>query len=589
MVYVTTEWDYSLKTEVFVVQGDKGYAHTTDTILKEVGTHDTSVIDYFTASFNVDVLRDIQDSKVVIYDNGEPISLHLDGNQVEMIDWQQGGQSTTFSLRLGYGVEHNIYAKYLGNKKGLPSKSQTLTISEPMPELYGTLIERTTTKSHWDRGEAISIPIEFTTNETFESAEVKLVDLYVDGELETDADVTIPSSQTSGTGTFVVGTLPDGNHDMEIRFDGDEHNEAFYLQFQISVGYKIVITEHSAKMVRMQTPIPNYNFVRCKVTDYLDNPIANARIELQDADSWGTGQIVAFDSITTDSDGIGNFNLFGNASTNLGISYTKNFISYKSEAFDVPVIQISDVHLGVEKIIADGYTTNALVSLREYSGLPSGETLEMIPVRFHNGSDVDGLYYTNLDGVATIPYTGSNRGNVTLTAIAGDATYTNTVEDITQFWSAERNLNKDYRVLAPNFYELNTGFRFEVRASNSMTLIGFEDGEQYTGSWAVSFEVVTASKNIKLVAGSWYDVGESEVWENILQSAQVSLKNGQKVNISYTVTDPYLLNGTLKIELPGNVVSSSQCQGHGSPLLGITSATANAQLTIDNVKFRRFD
>ena len=169
MVYVTTEWDYDLKAEVFVVRGDKGYAHTTDTFLKEVGSRNSSIIEYFTATFNVDVLRDISDSKVVIYDNGESIPVYIDGNPVQMLDWQQNNQSQTFTLKLGYDVEHKIYAKYLGNKKGLPSKSQILTISEPLPNLYGTLIERTTDTSQFEANTTINIPISFTTNRTFQS------------------------------------------------------------------------------------------------------------------------------------------------------------------------------------------------------------------------------------------------------------------------------------------------------------------------------------------------------------------------------------------------------------------------------------
>ena len=50
MPYITTEWDYGLKTEVFVVKGDKGYTHTTDTLLNEVGARDSSIIEYFTAT-----------------------------------------------------------------------------------------------------------------------------------------------------------------------------------------------------------------------------------------------------------------------------------------------------------------------------------------------------------------------------------------------------------------------------------------------------------------------------------------------------------------------------------------------------------
>ena len=587
MVYVTTEWDYGLKTEVFVVRGDKGYAHTTDTILKEIGTRNTSVIDYFTVSFNVDVLRDIQNSKVVIYDNGEAIPVYMNDNIVEMIDWQQGGQSKNFNLKLGYGTEHKIYAKYLGNKKGLPSKSQTINISEPMPDLYGTLIERTTDTSQFEKEQSVSIPIRFTTNHSFESSDVKEIGLYVDGTLTTEINVTINAGATTGTGTFVLPNgLSAGLHNMEVRFDGDEHNESFSLPFKISVGYKLVVLDHSVKMINCDSPFENCNYVQCKVTDFLDNPINNVHVELHDADSWESGITRVFDQVTTNSEGIAYFNLFTPTSNNLGVAYHKNVKYYKSEAFTVPLIEISSIHMGAEKIIAEGYTSNVVVSITEYNGL-SGETLDGIPVLFSNGLDIEKIYYTNSDGVANIPYSGANRGNTTLTATVGDINYTNTIEDISQLWSSVRgNINKECRILAPNFYELNNGFRFETRASNALSLVGFGDGELYEGSWSINFNVTVASPNLKVIAGSWFTSGESETWENLLQSNLVSLKNGQTVTISYTKQNG---NGILKIELPGNVTNSMECNNRGLPMIGIISANANAQLTIDNVKFRRLD
>lgn len=577
MPYITTEWDYGLKTEVFVVKGDKGYTHTTDTLLNEVGARDSSIIEYFTATFEVNVLRDIRDSKVVIYDDGEAIPVYIDGNPVQMLDWQQGNQSETFALKLGYDVEHKIYAKYLGNNKGLPSKSQILTISEPLPNLYGTLIERTTTASQFEANTAINIPIRFTTNRTFEDSEIKTISIYADGSLKSSKEVTLPAGQTTATTTF---TLPDGLtngiHQIEIRFEGDNHNEAFNLPFRISVGYKVEFIDYSPLIAATPTAIEDYNYVQCKITDYLNVPQENAAVTLQGSDN------TVYATTTTDTDGIATFNQIATLPETFKAVYGNN----QSETLSLPVIKVLDFRFGAEKVIAIGHSANAQITILEYQWLYNRKNnLEGIPVLFSDNLGNENKYYTNGEGVVLVPYVGANKGTVTLSADIGySQTKYNTIEDITQYWSAETGiLNKNYRILSTNFYELSSAFKFEVRAANSLSLIGFGDGEEYTDNWTVSFKVVSASPDIRLVAGDWYN-STNETWENLLMSNPISLKSGQTVTITYTTT--HHDDGLITMQLPNDSISYGG-NSKGNPVIGIISDTAKAQLSVDKIKFRQ--
>ena len=575
LVYVTTEWDYDLKAEVFIVRGDKGYAHTTDTLLSEVGDErDNSIIEYFTALFNVDVVRDRGNSKVVIYDGEEAIPLFVDGNQVEMLDWEQNDQPKTFTLKLGYDVEHKIYAKYLGNDKGLSSKSQILILSEPLPNLYGTLIERTTDTSQFEANTAINIPIQFTTNRTFESAETKELNIYVNGIWKNSNSLTLNAGQTTATTTLILPDgLESGLHQIEIKFEGDDHNEASTLPFKISVGYKVEIIDHTPLIAVTPTAIEDYNYIKCRVIDYLNVPKENAQIRLE---STTNNELYV---TTTDSDGIATFNQI----TTLPETVTAEYSQYSSEALSLPVIRVNDFRLGAERVIADGYSAKAQITILDWDWLHNRKTnLEGIPVLFYDTMGRESKYYTNGEGMVSIPYVGANRGNITLNADIGySMTKSASIEDLTQYWSTQTGfINKNYKIISTNFYELNSSFKFEVRADNNMSIIGLGDGEYYEGNWTLSFKVASASSNLTFIAGDWFD-SEHQTLENLLLTP-ASLKAGQTVTVTYT-------DGVLTATLPNGESNSIECQSRGYPALGIVAPTAKSYLSIDNLKFRRVE
>ena len=596
--YITTEWDYGLKTEVFVVKGDKGYTHTTDTLLQEVNSRGTSQIEYFTADFSVDVKRDISTSKVVIYDNDEAIPVFINGNQVEMIDWEQNNQPKVFTVRLGYDVEHKIHAKYLGNKKGLPSKSQTIELFEKLPVLYSTEIERTTDTSQFDVNESIEIPISFNTTKIFVSGATKTIGVYVDDNYMFDYELTIIAGETDGAGTILLGDeLDAGVHHIELRFEGDEDNELFYLPFSISVGYKLELIDNSPIIAVTPTPIEDYNFVQYKVTDYLNVPVSEATIKLKSVGDGETAGGVEYGSAVTDSDGIANFNSINRLPEifravwekipfdPLGAVGQNNELNYYSDNCRLPVLQVNSFNFGAEKNIATGYSAKAVVTLTNYEWVYNQKSsVEGVPVLFSTNYGVSSKHYTNGEGVATIPFEGANRGEIVLSAnVSSSLTKYAYVNDYTQYWSSQTgSINKEYRILSTNFYELNTGFRFEVRATNQISAIGLGEGDVYEGDWELSFDVVNASQNIQVLAGDWF-IGESgEQWENLVISQPISLKANQTVKVTYNRQ-----NEIFEVEFPNNVKITQDGHSKGYPYLGIVSQTAKSQLTIDNMRFRR--
>jgi len=595
--YITTEWDYGLKTEVFVVKGDKGYTHTTDTLLQEVNSRGTSQIEYFTADFSVDVKRDISASKVVIYDNGEAIPVFVNNNQVEMIDWEQNNQPKVFTVRLGYDVEHKIHAKYLGNKKGLPSKSQTIELFEKLPVLYSTEIVRTTDTSQFDVGQPIEFPISFNTNKIFSASATKTIGVYVDETHVSDYNIIISAGETDGVGTIVLNEeLTAGVHQIELRFEGDAENELFYLPFQISVGYKLTLVSNSPIITVTPTPIEDYNVVQYKVTDYLNAPVSEATIKLKSVGNGETAGGVEYGSAVTDSDGIANFNSINRLPEifravwekipfdPLGAVGQNNELNYYSDNCRLPVLQVNSFNFGAEKNIATGYSAKAVVTLTDYEWVYNQKSsVEGVPVLFSTNYGVSSKHYTNGEGVATIPFEGANRGEIVLSAnVSSSLAKYAYVNDYTQYWSSQTgSINKEYRILSTNFYELNTGFRFEVRAPNQMSAIGLGEGELYEGSWELGFKVVNASSNIQLIAGDWY-IGERETLENLVISNSISLKYNDEVIVRYNRG-----NVLFEVELPNNVKVTQDGLSRGLPCLGIVATTAKSQLTIDNVRFRR--
>ena len=611
MPYVTTEWDYDLKTEVFKINGDKGYTHETDTILNEI-THetsgetppyrDTSRLAYFTADFTVDVIRDLSNSQVAFYDNGQSIPVYIGEDKYMTIPWGLNTQQTTVTIPLGYDVEHKIHAKYLGNKKALPSKSKTINLYEPMPPLYTTKLERTSTQTQFEKDTSFLVPIKLTTGTTFETSQTKEVTLYDGEETIQTIEITIPANTTYGTGSFnVSGGLDAGLHHLVAKFEGDTYSEQATLKFDISVGYEVIVTGHSPIFSVTNESIANYtppieysrsNYVDVEVKTFLGIPKEEgARVGVHD-----DGTLLGYS--TVNSQGKARIRLVQNPTTGTFTASTLIFSSmktYYAEPFTAPVIKVNAITMNPATITAENYTSLSEATITNYEWIANPQTnLSNIPIVYYNyeyASDAETVVnpiatyaYTDDRGVATIPYTGVGAGVTRIYYKIGYVVQGNfQITDVTQYWSATSpSINKEYtHIVDGKMLEVSSGFKFQSVVGTGLSWVGVGDGGDYENDWGVVYDVVSAGTNLQLLAANWKYVNGVPKRTSLALTKPVNLRKGQKITIRYEKSTK-----TITIKTPTNT-TTKQMEWHGYPAFGMKSTT-KAQMIVNNVKFRRW-
>ena len=129
MAKLITTYDSTLKEKVFVLKGEEAYAKSTDTVLTELPREEdwNRYLDYMLIGFEVDVHRNIGESSIVLYDNDDVIDVIPFDLGSTSVRWEKyydedTGEWVDNRMKLAYGVEHNIYAKYMGNKQCLKSQ-----------------------------------------------------------------------------------------------------------------------------------------------------------------------------------------------------------------------------------------------------------------------------------------------------------------------------------------------------------------------------------------------------------------------------------------------------------------------------------
>lgn len=290
MARLSTQYDKEVG-KVYMVRGDEAYARTTDTKLTIIDdpVNSRDDISGYRCGFKYDVLRDIGSSNVVLC-NGE--------DELAMYEWSSdygeryvGVQSnhttidTDTCLTLAYGVEHQLYMKYKGNKQCLRSKSRITTIHEPLPDKFKTELDLTYTIT--SQGALLTITV--TVNgQHIPATHNKVIEIYVDGELVDTA--------TTGANTNVATkslTLAGGKeYSVTAVLQGDETIHMSSATIDIPVGYGISFTE-----TPLYVMINMSNIFKVKVSDMADTPVSGATVTLNEL------------SATTDSSGIATFNV----------------------------------------------------------------------------------------------------------------------------------------------------------------------------------------------------------------------------------------------------------------------------------------
>lgn len=269
MPFVETYYDYEIHKKCFRVSDSAGYTHTTDTLLKNTSV--TSVYrNYFTAVFSLDVIRNLGDSKVGIYDNDTLLDLITFNEQTNKI--------TNLSYNLAYGVEHNLEARYMGNDECLPSKSMVIPLYQPLPSGFesqimfiheSTPIDGTEYNlvNPEDGSQIMGLLLKDDENTAIRGADVSLI---LDGEEE---NMMTDTTNNSGYVQFTLGSMEFGIHTLKAIYEGDSTYIGVEADLTWYFGIQTNVTV--SKIIAGQKPKFNVH-----VEDYKNNGVSSKSMSL---------------------------------------------------------------------------------------------------------------------------------------------------------------------------------------------------------------------------------------------------------------------------------------------------------------------
>ena len=174
MAKLITTYDNTLKEKVFVLKGEEAYAKSTDTVLTELNREEdwNRHLDYMLIGFEVDVHRNVGESSIVLYDNDEVIDVIPFDLGSTSVRWEKYydedlGEWVDNRIQLAYGIEHNVYAKYMGNKQCLKSQSKVYKFSEEMPDAYLSSLEFVDVDSYYDADSNVDISVQLVADDYY--------------------------------------------------------------------------------------------------------------------------------------------------------------------------------------------------------------------------------------------------------------------------------------------------------------------------------------------------------------------------------------------------------------------------------------
>lgn len=619
MAQINTEWDYELKEEVFRVSADKGYTHKTFTSLKKKSTT-SSVIGYFTATFEVNVEQDIGNSYIVIYDNNHPIPFTIGGTEYTQYSWGQNTTAKTFSVKLGYDVDHNIVAKYHGNGDGLPSKSLSIPIHMDLPESFNSSISRTNSTVQFNKGATINLPLTFSSGKKASTTLSKTVKIYVDEVLNKTVSIQLTSGNTTGTLSTnnLTGSLSEGKHNIRCVFEGDDYNDASSLSFDIMVGYNIQIIKPTP-LELSQTPPPSTVYITYESgEDHIhdeENTIT-ARVL-----NWN-GEAKSGVTVTRYNDGVsatGVTDSHGDVSFICDTGVTDFYVSYQNSTttpFTLPcaIIEKVEIETSYTQVIED-VDNNVSVEVVEFTWLDNGAiseeeeevvtpSLEGITVVVEDNKGNEYVTEVKDNGTASVNIptqkadtqptqidttqpVEEKETDMEITAKTGGVGATTEVEEVWEFLSTKnKEINPDYEILGGmgSLLKLTKGYRFKAtkdpKAKQYGCRVGFGTGATEIGDYQIIFKSVESVKNVICRAGGWRNRNGKVTYDR----PQYSQKMYFAPNSTYIISR---VGNHLNITRKGvGTVLTSQITTNGEPMLELIYENESDAVILDDIKIK---
>ena len=560
MANIITSYDKSLKEKVFIVRGEESYARTTDCMLTEIlhngerredwNTH----LDYMLLEFRIDVVRDVGASEVVLYDNDVVLGVYPFDTNSHYIDLKFEDSEHDNRIMLNYDVEHNLYAKYMGNKQCLKSQSKTYSFYEAMPDAYNCSLsllesdEETPLSIDYDTGDTVSlkVKIDAETEVGQEYVAGNDIEIYVDG-------VKLEDDYTTGIGgitpSIEIEDLTDGEHTITARFNGTEYLAFSSTTMDISVGYVASIISYPSYLIN-NNPFD----ASVKVTDYLNNP----------QQGFTVTQISSSVSATTNGNGMAYFNSIHDDDGELSfVSASPSLVNYNSNIVDITDYENVTVSLSQSSTIT---ANNRAVTL---TGKVNGVS-EPVTVNLSNG----GTLTTNNQGKFSVIYLGEGAGDVSLTASVYGSSASVTIEDVIQYWKAPSTLiDREYVLCRMGLTDVSNGYKLVPNTNpDAFPSIRFP---KLSFDYTIEFDVVSMEKVSS--SGNVYAISEYQdtpCKQSYISISSFTLNKSDHLKFDSSTNGVYVNNVDVASSSPNEFI------------FGFVPSNTKSMI-IDNVKVKR--
>lgn len=479
MVRCSIFYDKNLKEQLFMVRGDERYARSTKTTMT-IGTPTLHSAN-FDLPITVNVFRDVDGASLIVYDNDDPL--------ITIDDWQSTDSGRTITLNgLGYDADHNIYVRYIGNGKCSPSSSKTELINITNPYVFDATLDVTVPPIVEGSISDISITLSNDESATYNENQELLI--YYDGnQIATETTDEYGEATTSVSNVGAIGL-----HELKIVFEGSLNLIPVTKTIPISVGYQLQVTDYPYIGVHLQD-----STFKVKVTDFLNNPIANESVSMT---SHFEGATYSFASATSNNQGIATLTGEINNTKCDGTFTISNESSESVELSNIRIVTVNGLTLTASSPrLYYGETSSINAEIEE-------PKLEGVPVIFshwttNNQNPTTETIYTNANGIATKNIAGT--GTSAIRKYTADCGNNMTpVIELGDYYAYLSKVNENvtkgtFYMVYGNLISLQNTFRVDSTSERYATLrFNQYDFVKRNYSWKFQMEGVVSPSNVQI-------------------------------------------------------------------------------------------
>lgn len=443
-----------------MVRGDERYARSTKVVLAE-GSR-TIEDTYFDLNVTVDVLRDVGESSIVIYDNEEVVYV--------IDDWKSTDTARTIKLtHLVYDVDHIFTAKYIGNQSCSPSLSNSLKINIEDTNIAKSTLTITNVETQVNPSSTQTLNITLTNDEGISTYNAQQpIKIYYDNTL-----LTTLTTNNSGKANYELSNGNIGLHELYVVFDGSRNLKTSSLNYQISTGYQFTDVGYDEVFIYKESK--NFKF---KVKNWLNTTQTSGTVYLEKLNSnqW---EEIGSKEITSSTINRIAYTPLKEETYRLRYDDPNTSNSYYSAELKPRFVKPSDLTVTANPT-PFGKNQQSLITIQTNSPYANTEI-------FCEGSVIEDLYdgsYSNTfltdgTGKVTIPYIGNGKGEKQLITRFGVLYDDFTSMDYIQYWSLNRTINQNSNLTSDKLLKYNNFWRI-VSSVNSFAFNDIEDDIDYT-------------------------------------------------------------------------------------------------------------